>query len=226
MSIRDNSQSAKSVVHISTVGMSPEPIIRGYLAHSGIDRQILLHSAESAKIAREVSQKIEDLIGKKICEMIQVDQFDMTGIVSTILGIRKNRFPKSEVFINITGGTNIMASSALVACFIIGASAYYMKQSSETRQLSLSESVIEIPVPQVPLDNLGPKQRQIIKHILSKKGRIDSTRSISSVISDSYQDISYHLKRLKSMGLVELETNGREKIVTLTKTGFLFASIA
>lgn len=220
----NSQEEASSIIHIATVGMTPAPIIDGFRTHEGIDLQILLHSPKSAENARKISEKLETFAGHKICQMIEIDEFDMLGIIKAILDIWKEH-PRSSIFINISGGTKIMAPSALVACFMIGGKAYYMKEDPSNK-LPVSKRLIDIPVPKVPLENVSPKHRKIIKYVMSRGGVLESTRSLADLLDDTPQLISHHLKSLKNEGLIDLESDGRRKKVILTDEGKLFASIA
>jgi CRISPR locus-related DNA-binding protein len=220
----DSSDGEGSVIHIATVGMTPGPVVDGFRAHQGIDLQILLHSPKSAENARRIAEKLEAFAGRRICQMVEIDEFDMLGIIRTILEIWKQH-PRGSIFVNISGGTKIMAPSALVACFMIGGKAYYMKEDPSER-LPVSKRVIEIPVPKVPLQDVTPKHRKIIKYLMSKGGRLDSASVLGDFLDDTPQLISHHLKVLRNEGLIELQSDGRKKRVILTYEGKLFASIA
>lgn len=211
-------------MHISTVGKSMEPIINGFRAHS-VDHQVLLHSSGTADVARKIKERIESLVDSKICQLIEVDPFDMTAIIGAILKVNKQS-KDSDISVNITGGTNIMASSALLACSMIGGHAYYMKENkTNDPSLSLKELVIDIPIARVSINELKDKQRKIIKFLSTSKGPVDSAKIIADSVGGSPQIISYHLGELERKKLVDKIPEGRRKIVVLTDSGSLFASM-
>ena len=211
-------------VHVSTVGKTSEPILNGFRTHI-VDHQILLFSKETADVARRIKQQIESLSARKMCELVEVDPFNMHDIVSKILS-EWRRFRGSEFYVNITGGTNIMASSALVACFMTGANAYYMKESASKEAQPIANSIVRIPVPRVSLDSLDSTQTEILRHILDCGGSVDKANvSLSEKIGDAPQLISYHLKELKRKELVDVVLKGREKTVTLTDSGRFYAQL-
>ena len=213
----------KNNMHISTVGKSMEPVINGFRAHS-VDRQVLLHSSGTADVARKIKERIEALVDRKICELREVDPFDMNGIVGTILEV-KNQFADSDISVNITGGTNIMASSALLACSMIGGHAYYVKENKTEPNLSLKELVIDIPMPRVSINEIGDKQKKIIKFLSTRKGRVDSASIIAESVGGSPQIIGYHLAELREKKLINIIPEGRRKIIILTNSGSLFANM-
>jgi CRISPR locus-related DNA-binding protein len=210
-------------IHISTVGKSPEPVIDGFRTHT-VDHQVLLFSKETAPVARKIQEQIENLSGHRMCELVEVDAFNMTDIVGKIL-YQWQQSKGTEFYVNITGGTNIMASSALVACFIIGGRAYYMKESRE-EQRSLADSIVRIPVPKVSIDSLDDTQRKILKRILERGGKLTKANlSLSEELGEAPQLVSYHLRELQRKELIELASVGREKTVTLTDAGRFYAQI-
>lgn len=195
----------------------------GFRTHP-VDIQVLLFSKETAPVARKIQEQIENLSSHRMCELIEVDAFNMTDIVGKILK-QWHQFKGSEFYVNITGGTNIMASSALVACFIIGGHAYYMKESMEGQQ-SLADSIVRIPVPKVPVDSLDNTQRKILKRIMETGGRLTKANlTLSGQLTETPQLVSYHLRELKRKELVELASVGRQKTVTLTDAGRFYAQI-
>lgn len=214
-------------VHVATVGKSADPIVNGFRHHS-VDYQILLHSRETRDIAKLVMKRIDTFVGREICEMVEIDAFDMRDIISQILAVRRRPgFSDAEIHVNITGGTNIMASAALVACFTIGARAYYLRENVGGATKSLVEFVITLPVPKVPLDSLSPAQRSILRHLRKEGGTLERANvSLQAALgAKSPQLVSYHLRKLRAKGLVELIAEGRQKTAFLTDAGGLYAEL-
>ena len=118
-----------------------------------------------------------------------------------------------------------MAASALLACFMIGGRAYYMKDSREKESVSLGETVIDFPIPRVALSEIGTNQKRILHQIAISKGQIQISRLLAESLNMSAQLVSNHVKQLKEKGLVELTVIGREKNVSLTPAGHLMANI-
>lgn len=158
--------------------------------------------------------------------MVLIDPFGMTDVLAAITSIPRAR-PNAHLTVNMSGGTNIMASAALVACFMLGADAVYIKEDKGPVRRSLEERVIRLPVPRVSLGDMKGPQARILQ-VLRKNAR-RKTESAVTVISKQLgmtpQLASYHLKKLAGWGLVEFETVGRRKDASLTDSGFLFASI-
>lgn len=211
-------------VQVATVGRSTRPILNGYLAF-GADVVILLPSVETEGEAKQIARQIDDLAGRPVCQVRPVDKFDLTSIVLQVRRVRQD-LPDAELLVNITGGTNVMASSALVACYIVGARAFYMREEPPTSSASLRDTVIDLPIPRVAIDDLSAEQRRVLRSIRNKGGELRPANSrIAQELGVSFQDASYHLKRLTRFGLIEVTTDGREKVARLTPEGLLYAEL-
>ena len=210
---------------MATVGESPEPIINGFRLHR-VDHQVLLHGPETLDVATTIKRRIEDFAGKEVCDLVEVDPYDMHDVIVKVLSVWKG-FPNAEFHVNITGGTKVMASAALVACFAIGGAAYYVKGAFGEVKPSLASSIVDLPVPKVPLKSLGETQGKILKHLQKHEGRIKrANSSLQGLLRrPSAQLVSYHLKMLEKKGLIELTLEGRGKTATLTETGRLYAEL-
>ncbi len=212
-------------IGIATVGSSHDPICKGY-RHTNADRQFLLCDDKMLEVAKEAKKRIEGINGANMCEIIKINPFDFQDILMKIIGIKKTAEADAEISVNITGGTNIMASAALVACFTIGADAFYLKKGEPGSQLPLEASIIEIPVPKIPLDSLTKPQRKLLKSIYDRGGKVNKvTTTLSIDMNKKKGTITSLLKKLKKNGLVILEVSGREKVVALTNAGKLFAQL-
>lgn len=211
-------------VQVATVGRSQQPILNGYRVFGG-DVVVLLPSPETEAEAKEIAKKVDDLAGRAVCEIRAVDKFDLPGIVREIRQVHRDH-PDAEIFVNITGGTNVMASSALVACFIVGGHAYYMREEAVAGKKPLKETAIELPVPRVGIDDLSDQQARVLRLIRRNGGTLrTANRRIANELDVSFQDASYHLKRLSSFGLIRVATEGREKVAELTAEGDLYAGL-
>lgn len=211
-------------VQIATVGKSPEPVIDGFRRHS-VDQLILLHSPETLDVASDIKRRVEDLSGHKMCNLVEIDAFEMRDIVAKLVGAAR-RFPESQIRVNITGGTNVMAAAALVACFTLGASAFYVKESVAGTRVSLAESVVELPVPRVSIESLDENQSAILRELGIRGGTLRKANvSLRDALGIAPQLVSYHLRELRKKRLIDLHLEGREKTASLTDSGLLFAEL-
>ena len=97
-------------------------------------------------------------------------------IIEEIIKFVKKEKTDSEIFINITGGTNLMSSAALTAAQLLGVNAYYVLKSNNNKG-----SIINVPILKITLkDALTAKQRHVFKTIqreIKKKGLIKKEKN-------------------------------------------------
>jgi CRISPR locus-related DNA-binding protein len=211
-------------LHIATVGMTTDPILKG-ISRYPVDRLILLHSVNTKSYADEIVGIVGEFPDMKY-HLMEIDPFALESVVSAILKVHKEH-PKSHLSINITGGTNVMASAALLAGFIVGADVYYVPEKPlDGKTESIEDLVVELPVPKVTWDSLRKNQKAILLMLLEAGGSMKGPGvRLSKKLKTSPQNISHHLRALESKDLIQTVEGGRTKTVALTKTGSLFARI-
>ena len=233
-------------IHIALIGKTKEPVLIGYQQYSKISRIYLLHSPDSPdfkfrKIALSVKESLEN-IGLIEVLLIEIDAFNMESVINEIVGIEKKESGKA-IYVNITGGTNLMAAAACVGAFIIGATAYYVM---DIRKSSASPDngniLVEIPIPTIPfLRTLQENQIKILKKIHNHKDKMSNVK-LRDELEIKAQKMSYHIKELEHKGLLvstkgwEYETLIGEKKITkkdnrmstikLTNAGQLLANLS
>src|SRR5437773_9909211 len=111
--------------HIALIGKSMEPILKGVQLYGSIKKLFILHAPNNEQfrfkdVAEEVRKRLKN-VGFSEVELRQIDSFNMQNIIDSIIGIVDNNTP--PFYINITGGTNLMAGAACSAAFFVGARA-------------------------------------------------------------------------------------------------------
>ena len=213
-------------VHIATVGLTKEPIFHGVNTYP-VDKLILLHSNDdkSKENSLEIAKVVKEM--KIICEIQEVDAFDLENVMITIMDLHK-KYVQDNLSINLTGGTKVMASAALLAGYILGVRVYYIQDGSieKNKGKGIKELTIELPVPKTNITDLEETQRNMLAYIYQEKGYLErANTAIHEALKISKQNASYHLKQLVEKELISLTIDGRNKIVKLTNTGKLFARI-
>ncbi len=195
-------------IHIATVGEHSEPIKKAFNAIPGIDKVYLLCGERYRSECERLKDFIENGMAK--VNIVIVNGFDFNEIIQNIYRIYYEEHGRNVTFsINITGGTNLMAAAACSSAYFIGATIYYVSWDDSK---SLAEQLITIPTPHTPnLDSLKPLTKDILKFIHGEinEGRIVTNAIISDHFGMGKQNIAYHIKRLKSEGLVEQERGVR-----------------
>jgi CRISPR locus-related DNA-binding protein len=194
-------------IHIAIIGRSPEPVLAGFHHYGSVEKLYLLHSPNAerdkfADIAKEV-QRVLSMAGFTKVTLKEIDAFNMNSVINTILEVVE--LEKPPFFINITGGTNIMAAAACSAAFFVGAKAYYIqgKRGVENPE----NKVLELPVPNIPYYRTLSKSEMGVLRALSKMGGCCMNPQLKSALGISAQILSYHIGELEKKRLITVENN-------------------
>jgi CRISPR locus-related DNA-binding protein len=192
-------------VHIALIGKTMEPILKGF-QYYGIDRLYLLHSQDTKefpfrKTAEEVKRRLAD-VGFGDVSLIEINPFDMNNIIESIIRIVEKE-KQSSIYVNITGGTNLMAGAACSASFFVGAKAYYvLDQSKLPKNSPLQNQIIELPTPKIPYARTLQKTQMEILNKLAQYNGSSSNRQLHYELKISPQKLSYNIRELETKGFV------------------------
>lgn len=208
-------------VHIIPHGRVTEHIKRGLRGHSSVEYVYLLASPRFLETSYELAEEL-DVFGYEV-NVHEISAFELRSVVDTIVSIAKEH-QSEKIYINITGGTNLMAGAATSSAFFIGAGPYYVLEPQENE--SIDELVVSLPAPRQPLTfDLSDPQREVLEQLgeWDVNGRESVIgREIGEVLDESAQNISYHVGKLEEKGLVETHPTGRRKEIVLTDVGRLY----
>jgi len=208
-------------VHIIPHGRVTEHIKRGLRGHSSVQYVHLLASPRFLETSCELAEEL-DGFGYEV-NVHEISAFELRSVVDTIVSIAKQH-QGEDLYVNITGGTNLMAGAATSSAFFIGANPYYVLEPQEDE--SIDELVVSLPAPRQPLTfDLSDSQRKVLEQlgewdVNGREGVIG--REIGEVLDESAQNISYHVGKLEEKGLVETNPTGRRKEIVLTDVGRLY----
>lgn len=209
-------------VHIVPHGETTAHIKRGLRAYSAIDQVYLLTSNAFEDVGQELQQELGEF-GYEV-ETDGIDAFDLRSVVDTIVSIARHH-PEDELYINITGGTNLMAGGATSSAFFIGATPYYVLEPQSGDE-KIEDLVMELPAPTQPLTfEIKGLQRLVLEQL----GQWDQNgqqgiimKNIGNELGESAQKVSYHVDQLDKKGLVQTQYDGRTKEVSMTDVGRLY----
>jgi len=220
-------------VYVATVGSSKEPVLKGLL-YARPDYVYLLHGQnptlkerDPERVAQEV-RHITESMGTSACVLRAVDSFSFDEITSAIIDIWKDH-TNDTIVANMTGGTNVMAAACLLAGFSISATVIYVKEPPAESETPLDKQVLVLPTPKIPLSHLSKPLRETLSTIRNntdpKGGTVlwAATTYLADELHKSPQTISYLLKKLQGLGLVEIQREGRKNGVSLTSSGTFVA---
>jgi DNA-binding MarR family transcriptional regulator len=209
-------------VHIVPHGRATIHVKRGLRDYASVDKVYLLTSDAFENEGVELESELAEF-GYDV-ESHLIDAFDLRSVVDTIVGIAKE-YPDDELFINITGGTNLVAGGATSSAFFIGATPYYVLEPQDDDE-DLDDLVMELPAPTQPLTfEIEGLQRDVLVTLgkWDEQGRRGVImREIGEELGESAQKISYHVNQLETRGLVEKRSAGRSKNTYLTDVGKLY----
>lgn len=219
------------MIHISLIGKTKEPIIEGIRHYGNPTKVYLLHSKNDTDfkfetLAKEVKKKIQSNWCKT--ELIMLDMFNADELLRTILKIiSKHKKSDSKILVNVTGGTNLMASIASTASFIGGIGAYYVLDPKKT---NTKELVFELPIPIIPRTNTLRKRQLIILEKINQYKKINN-KKIESELKLRPTEVNYHLTELEKKNLIKisrgweyqkgekLKIDKRQITIEITKSG-------
>lgn len=219
--------------HIALIGRTKEPVLKGFQHYGEISKLYLLHSPNSREFAfRDLALEVQAslaAIGFGRTTLVEIDAFDMQDIISKILSIANAE--RAPLFVNITGGTNLMAGAACAASFFVGAQAYYVMGKTGS-DISKSK-VVELPVPLIPYHKVVDENQLHILEELHRLGDKAANARLRERIGISPQVMSYHVKELEAKGLISTQkprpssggvTDRRALEIILTPAGKLVLS--
>ena len=169
-------KSYKMVIHIALIGKETDHIWPGLKEIIPADKLYLLHSpnTEREKFA-DIARKLKKEVEKNFCEtvLVKINAFEMMNIWDTIDKIVSDEIKKSnysldtiDFAVNVTGGTNIMASGATLAATLTGTKAYYVLDSRvEPKRKKYAQW---LPIPPINIIRRLSKSHQKILQTLEK----------------------------------------------------------
>ncbi len=237
-------------VYIILQGLEEERILQGYRAHPA-KKVVIIRNSQVFDYNRKVEEVINGLIsGIKdklkyvVSEMEEfyVNFFDFTEAFKGIYEVlKRERERGNEVIVNITGGTRLVASAALVASFLTGSKPIYVSADEYTRMEVIAKKagrVYEIPV--IPLGKRSKIGIKILRTLYKDlNGFSPSLEELARALGEDVPldkranrakyakilaKVGYHVKLLNDQGLVETWYESRRQCVKLTASGLFIAS--
>lgn len=225
-------------IHIALLGRATEHIKTASNRFGRIDKLILIVGKEFEKNANDLKDEFNKIWNIDV-EHYSIDPFTKNGAMEIIEIMKKvkSKYPKDDIYINISGGTNLMAGVALSGAFMIGCKeVYYLL---DPKFLKKSENdLITIPVPKIIFpDALTSTQKDVLmaiyKELNAKKKIGEKDPKIKNIkeFADRFynyekknplQTIKNHIDTLKDMNLIEVirdEDNAKQNIIKATEAG-------
>ncbi len=231
-------------VYIFIQGLEEERILEGYRAYPS-NRVIIIRNSVVTEKNKALEEKVEEFIEsikKKLkyavseFSEVYINFFDFIEAFKGIEEIiRRERSMGREVYINVTGGTRLVAGASLLASFIHGAHPIYVSAGEYERLKVICKKAGEIyEIPPVPIRKVSDRSIEILKTLLSNFGENFATlEELAEAMGKKFSSrkeksaalswLNYHIKRLENDGFVNLRFNRREIEVKITPSGILIA---
>ena len=210
------------VIHIAIIGRETAHVFPGLKEIIPAEKLYLLHSpnTERDKFA-DNAKKLKEEVEKNFCEtvLVKINAFEMMNILDTIDRIVSDEIKKSkynldtiDFAVNVTGGTNIMASGATLAAMLTGTKAYYVLDSRvEPKRKKYTEF---LPLPPINIIRSLSKSHQKILQALEKgefewKGEkqqgIMKNKDLEAKLKMRPSSLNSAIKELVKKGFVETQ---------------------
>lgn len=208
-------------VHIATVGVQSGGVFSGLLNY-GADVLYLLHSEREDVVtnAQSIKRKVEQI--GCTCHLKLIDIYDVQTVIETVLDISKAH-PKDIIYVNISGGLSYIAAAAQIGAYLIGAKVYFMRYWEKEEGESVTDKVIELPLPKIRPTELKGTRRRVLGYIEKNPGC--NNKEIADAFEISAQMGSIHVLNLINDELVREEIEGKEKKLFITNSGKLLVII-
>lgn len=207
-------------IHIAPVGKETNHILVAFKELKGFDQLYLITGKKFKSNAEEIREKLSDFGVECFIDIVDPFQKDsLQKILNYIVKVVK-KHKQDEIYINITGGTNLMGAAALSAAYFTKSNAYYVLDSRLVKKEE--KKTVMLPIPKISFfDALTNTQKEILLEIVNeikKNGPINNIKDYSNKKKWSQQRIKPHLDALERMGLLKIDKSKKEHIIELTES--------
>ena len=157
------------VVHIAPIGKETKHVEEWLREVTPVTKIWLIHSKKKdgredfTKNAKDLAKKIKkDYAGVEVEQYLIDDAFginDTMDAISEIVSIEGD-VERQEFAVNVTGGTNAMATGAILQAMLLGTKAYYVK--NRDKNPGQKKYVDELPIPSIGIVKMNSAQQRIL----------------------------------------------------------------
>lgn len=213
----------------SLMGSQPGPVFNATQLLQWTDL-FILYSEKFRDVAEEAKKNLEKVHSTSIIRLYPIDAFDMRSGIDAIVTaaaevIREYKSEEAEydIVINITGGTDVMTSAALLAGIMLDAKLYYIKtkRDEETNEYRDPE-VIDIVPPKLLVDDIDERKYSVMRTISEHVGDISLADLAEEAGFNSSAAVKRHIDVLEEKGVVSSYREGKKRFLKLTNNGRMF----
>tara|TARA_Y100000588_G_scaffold340105_1_gene383226 strand:- start:22 stop:867 length:846 start_codon:yes stop_codon:yes gene_type:complete len=160
------------VVHIAPIGKETKHVEEWLREVTPVTKIWLIHSKKKdgredfTKNAKDLAKKIKkDYAGVEVEQYLIDDPFginDTMDAISEIVSIEGD-VERQEFAVNVTGGTNAMATGAILQAMLLGTKAYYVK--NRNKNPGQKKYVDELPIPSIGIVKMNNVQQKVLRMI-------------------------------------------------------------
>ena len=178
------------VVHIAPIGRETKHVEEWLREVTPVTKIWLIHSKKKDgnvdfnKHAKDLEKKLKnDYTAIEIQHKIIDNPFGMDDTMDAITEIvtleEENDVLRQEFAINVTGGTNVMASGAILQAMLLGTKAYYvLNRDKNPGQKSYVE---ELPIPSIGIAKMNDIQQEILNIVSEEFFRLPGRKGIKKI---------------------------------------------
>ncbi len=233
-------------VHVVPMGLEVDRILEGFRRYPTNYAVFIQGKARRLKVeqlarrnAREVKDQIKSTIKVDIMELNLYDfEEAFVEIKKLFDDLNENGY---QIYVNISTGTRIVSSAALLACHMCGAIPYYVVPREYTLpkgKYVLTKGVKDVvELPSLGINTPTDKEHVVLKALLDKGKSVNAQKELLDAVPKSFFDdrkegedpsqfkarkrakLNRVIKQLGEKGFVTMNKLGRNVEVALTDSG-------
>jgi CRISPR locus-related DNA-binding protein len=209
------------VVLFATLGFTSQAVTPTLAWAKDLRKVVVFHSKHKKSV-----EAMEEL--RKQCKAINVefephrvdDEYSLVPLVKEMERVAREH-NKENIIFNITGGTKMLSSAALLLCVLHSIDAVYTRETNG--------QILEVPLlKMIYEDLLNKKEKNILRIVADNCNNESRTCELSEIYGIlkgrmNPSVIAYHLNKLEGMGLIERKEgkNKKSRDVVLKESALL-----
>lgn len=196
-----------------TLGFTPGKLLPTVRQREDVEALVFFHDEDDR--SRAAARKVRDYCDD-VGLPVTAHELDAFEILTCARAIRRRLadHPTHEVVFNITGGTPILSSAALLGCVLEGVRAVTVDERTGDE--------VQLPLLAVRYGELlNDAQRRVLSHVLGNPGT--TAGEVAEALDLSKATVSHHVTNLRDRGLVEAQPgeDGRVRRLHVIEAGEL-----
>ncbi|MCG2717697.1 MAG: CRISPR-associated CARF protein Csa3 [Nanoarchaeota archaeon] len=190
------------VTIFATLGWEPKSVIPSLKIRDNVEKLIVYHSPD--KKGESAYEKLWEYCSNIKLPLKSVKLENQFDLIKTAKEIRKDlrKYAGKEIIFNITGGTKVMSSAALLACILEAVPAVYCNEKTGKEET--------LPLLQIRYEDFLTKPQKNILTVIKQLGGECNAVDIAKKTGLRKATVSHHIKQLEEAGLVVVETSKKD----------------